>query len=626
MARQRRTEVEAYSYINSELKKLGWDTRSPSNGGQVYTQNQCLDDPEIKNLLDKKRPENIIKVNETALWVIEAKSRRTEIDTALDEAENYYAQRINKSNIYISKFISGVAGNDEDGYVIKNKFLENGEFKTVQLNEREMTGLLSPEIVRRVLENASAALIDVPVDLEYFMDKANEINKILHMGAININDRARVMAALLLATMQGDMPDLNTSPTVLINDINTRAESVLSANDKEEFFEYVRLALPTSKDNHKKYKKALVDTLKVLYSLNIKSAMNSGTDVLGQFYEVFLKYGNWAQKMGIVLTPRHVTRFAAEVVDVNLQDYVLDLVCGTGGFLVSAFDLVKSSANKAQIDQFKKNNLFGIDQQPQLACLAIVNMIFRGDGRNNIIEGDCFTKWLKKVVRDGITTAKYKSNQPSSEDNIITKVLMNPPFAIDKRDVPEYKFVQHALDQMVDNSGILFSILPMGAMFEQGEEKEWRKNKFLNENTLLAVITLPPELFVPSAGVHTLCIIAKKGVPHPKEQNVLWARAIHDGHVTIKRKRLPDKTETNDLETLLPIVKAFVHNPKFQVESVPEFYKATPIDYTDPLLELVAEAYIDSKPIMPGEIQEGMERLVRENVAFIVRFNQRDDA
>ena len=65
MARQRRTEVEAYSYINSELKKLGWDTRSPSNGGQVYTQNQCLDDPEIKNLLDKKGydiPDNEIKL------------------------------------------------------------------------------------------------------------------------------------------------------------------------------------------------------------------------------------------------------------------------------------------------------------------------------------------------------------------------------------------------------------------------------------------------------------------------------------------------------------------------------------------------------------------------------------
>ncbi len=34
--------------------------------------------------------------------------------------------------------------------------------------------------------------------------------------------------------------------------------------------------------------------------------MNSGTDVLGKFYEVFLKYGNGAKEIGIVLTPRHV--------------------------------------------------------------------------------------------------------------------------------------------------------------------------------------------------------------------------------------------------------------------------------------------------------------------------------
>ena len=37
--------------------------------------------------------------------------------------------------------------------------------------------------------------------------------------------------------------------------------------------------------------------------------MRSGKDVLGKFYEVFLKYGNGAKEIGIVLTPRHITRF-----------------------------------------------------------------------------------------------------------------------------------------------------------------------------------------------------------------------------------------------------------------------------------------------------------------------------
>jgi type I restriction enzyme M protein len=497
MEKAKSTEVDAYVFIKSELKTLGWDTRNPAvyPEGQVYTQNQCLSNPEIKKWLDKKRPEAIVKVNETTLWVIEAKSERSKIGEALDEAENYYAKRLNQSASFKTLFISGVAGNDSDYYIVANKSLEHGIFKPITLNDKEMTGLLSPEIAKRVMETESSDLKDVPIDQAFFMQKADHINEILHIGAVNINDRARVMAALLLSTLQGDLKDLNATPSVLISDINTRAENALASQGKKEFYEYVRLSLPTSMDNHQKYKLALVKTLKELYGLNIRSAMNSGSDVLGQFYEVFLKYGNWAQKMGIVLTPRHITRFAAEALDVSIQDIILDPCCGTGGFLVAAFDYVKASTTHAQIEHFKKNNVFGIDQQPQLACLAIVNMIFRGDGKNNIIEGDCFAKWIVGTKKDKDSMPSfpvhYVSKKPETSDlSMVTKVLMNPSFAIEASDVKEYRFVQHALDQMVDG-GLLFSVLPMGALYEQGEERTWREQRLIKENTLLSVVTFP---------------------------------------------------------------------------------------------------------------------------------------
>lgn len=626
-SKSKATEVDAYAFIKSELKALGWDTRNPTlyPKGQVYTQNQCLSNPEIKKYLDKKRPENIVKATETALWVIEAKSERTAIEQALDEAENYYAKRLNQSTMFKVKFISGVAGNDAESYVIKNKFLENEVFKTISLNDKEMSGLLSPEIAARLLKANIAKLEDVPINLSFFLTKAHRINEILHSGGVNINDRARVMAALLLSTIEGNLTTLDSTPTVLISDINTRAKQALTSQGKGEFYDYVRISLPTSSDNHVRYKKALIDTLQELYSLNIQSAMNSGTDVLGQFYEVFLKYGPWAQKMGIVLTPRHITRFAAEVLDVGLQDVCLDMTCGTGGFLVAAFDYVKARATKTQIDQFKKNNVFGIDSQSQFACLAIVNMIFRGDGKNNIIEGDAFTKWLVGTKKNGNVSfpIRYVNNKPSTQDlNMVTKVLMNPPFAVTKDDPKEYKFVQQALDQMVDG-GILFSILPVGAMFESGEECEYRKDRLLIENTLLSVITFAPELFYPIQ-VHTLGIFIKKGIPHPKNQNVLWARAAHDGFVKVKGNRLPSKDEPNDLETLQPLMQAFVHNPSFPIKPIPEFYKASPIDFNDSMLELLPEAYLDSKPVNVESISKGMEQLVRENASFIIRFGKEE--
>ena len=60
--------------------------------------------------------------------------------------------------------------------------------------------------------------------------------------------------------------------------------------------------------------------------------MRSNTDVLGKFYEVFLKYGNGAKEIGIVLTPRHVTNFAAEVMNITYKDIIYDPTCGTEGF------------------------------------------------------------------------------------------------------------------------------------------------------------------------------------------------------------------------------------------------------------------------------------------------------
>jgi len=622
-SKPRDTEVDAYAFIRRELDQLGWDCRNPSRvpSGRVWTQNQCLSDDDIRRWLDKKRPENIVKVDPNHLWVIEAKQKRTEIQTAVDEAENYYAARLNQSKVWNVAFVTGVAGNDVDGYLIRNKFREAGAFKPILLNDKEMTGLISPDTAQRMLSAGRANLKDVVVDQTFFMRKADRINEILHIGAVPINERARMMAALLLSTLEGDIPDLNASPTLLVKYINARAEQALQREGKHEFFDHVRLSLPTTLDNHVKYKRAMVETLKELYNLNIKSAMNSGTDVLGQFYEVFLKYGNWAEKMGIVLTPRHVTRFAAEVLDVSLNDVVYDPTCGSGGFLVGAFDYVKSTAQKHQLDQFKQSSIFGIDQQASLAVLAILNMIFRGDGKNNIIDGDCFAKWVTGTRRNSHVglPASFSAapKEPDIELNVVTKVLMNPPFHIEASDEYEFKFVQHALEQMADG-GLLFSILPMAAMFEKGVEREWRENRLLKENTLLSVISLSMELFYPIM-VHPIAIIVKKGIPHPPHQKVLWVRAPRDGLAKFKGARLPDPNEPDDLKRALPTIRAFIHNPgSFEVSSVPEVSIASPIDFSDPLLELVPEAYIESKPINSKEVREGIEQLIRDNVAFLI--------
>jgi len=448
-----------------------------------------------------------------------------------------------------------------------------------------------------------------------FITRAERINEILHLGAVNPHQRAVVMAALLLSKLSSTGPNIEeSSPTVLIEDINTRVRSVLKAQRKPEFVEYIRIGLPASEDNHFKFRQALVDTIQQLDLLNIRSAMNSGADWLGAFYEVFLKYANWSQDLGIVLTPRHVTRWAADVMDVRHNDLVLDPTCGTGGFLVAAFDAVKQKATPEQVATFKKNAVFGVEQDPGIAALAVVNMIFRGDGKNNIIEGNCFAKFLKATTNDGTPTAKYVGELSTAPP--ITKVMMNPPFALKKGSDKEYKFVDHALNQML-HSGLLFCVLPYSAMVRSGEYRTWRKDKLLPSHTLLSVITFPGDLFYP-VGVHSLGIFVQKGIPHPKAQNVLWLRAVNDGLLKSKGKRLPNVKAPNDLNTVGDLLRAFLANPKYPVPGIDRFQKACPIDFDDGFVELVPENYLDDAPATDDEIRAGMEQILRDTAAFLI--------
>jgi hypothetical protein len=54
----------------------------------------------------------------------------------------------------------------------------------------------------------------------------------------------------------------------------------------------------------------------------------------------------------------------------------------------------------------------------------------------------------------------------------------------------------------------------------------------------------------------------------------------------------------------------------------PLLCKTAPIDFDDPLLELLPEAYIDSKPITKAEIESAAEDLVRETASFLIRFRK----
>lgn len=582
----RNSEFRVYNYINQSLRDIGWDTRNPSkhDGGEVYTQNEALQHPELKKYLGAKKPENVILVENGIFWAVEAKAEHKEIEQAVEEAKEY-ASLINQSKKVKCLFATGVAGNSNETYLVETFFFNAGKWERVKINDFATTGFIDREQARQIIFSKAANVKDQEIPEELFIAKANIINEILHKGAINKKNRARVIASLLLALVNDEYLRISQDPTTLIEDINARVRALLRKYNKENFAQEIAISLPLSKDNHIKNRKALIDCIQELKNLNIKSAINSGSDILGQFYEIFLKYANDAKEIGIVLTPRHITQFACKALNITEKDYVFDPTCGTGGFLVSALDAIKKNAPN-YVNDFKNSHIYGMEQDPEIVALALVNMIFRGDGNSNIYEGNCFDN---RFVKSGVNFKKIK-NTPNSFDvknNFITRVLMNPPFALDEE---EYTFVDHALSQMAPN-GFLFAVVPTSTMTSTSDgrgEITWRNN-MLKRHTLKAVVKLSDELFQPNANKGTYGIVIEAWKPH-ENQKVLWA-IMDDGFTMKKAKRLPSENLPSNINLISETIRDFLVFGK-KPKDKPRVIQSSEVRFDD-ILDCGAEAYID---------------------------------
>lgn len=229
-----------------------------------------------------------------------------------------------------------------------------------------------------------------------------------------------------------------------------------------------------------------------------------------------------------------------------------------------------------------KKRLIGFDDEPVTAALCVANMILRGDGSTGVKRGDCF----------------------SSEDFPIGKanvVLMNPPFPHKKTDVPPEKFVERALEGMVQG-GRLAVIIPLSLLVKHNK-RDWRK-KILAKNTLNAAIKLPDELFQPYAQPYTVIVHLTKGVPHPTNKKVFFARVENDGYRLKKGARI--NCEGNELPAALEAFRS--------LKRIPGFSGTAPLDGD---LSFAPGAYIPARALTEAEVNEGVLKLVRSRTSFV---------
>lgn len=169
-----------------------------------------------------------------------------------------------------------------------------------------------------------------------------------------------------------------------------------------------------------------------------------------------------------------------------------------------------TKANK-KIEEIKKEQLLGVELNAEMFTLAATNMILRGDGSSNIRKGNTFRTPEELYI-------KFKAN----------RLLLNPPFSFEENGMP---FIKFGLTKM-EKGGLAAIIIQDSS----GSGRAVESNKeILKNNTLLASIKMPSDLFEPMAGVPTSIYVFEAGTPHDYERVVKFIDFRNDGYKRTKR-------------------------------------------------------------------------------------------
>lgn len=283
------------------------------------------------------------------------------------------------------------------------------------------------------------------------------------------------------------------------------------------------------------------------YALTIKNKVRFGFkqnidyDILGKFYSEFIRYtGGDGKGLGIVLTPSHVTKLFAQLLDVKPNDTILDTCCGTGGFLISAMnEMIKKSKDNTEVTRIKRQGLHGIELREDLYTIATTNMILRGDGKSNLRRGD-YNRFENTVYEEiGATVG-----------------MLNPPYSLAKNEetkqLSELHFIIGLLNRLVVG-GRAAVIVPQSVMIGKTNYDKEKKAELLKYHSLEAVITMPGETFYPT-GTNPVIATFTAHVPHNFSKRVKLINFQDDGFVKHKTLgRIPTELTKDKIQYLLDV-------------------------------------------------------------------------
>lgn len=246
-------------------------------------------------------------------------------------------------------------------------------------------------------------------------------------------------------------------------------------------------------------------------------------DLKGAIYESILEKNGQDRKSGAgqYFTPRALIKAMVDVTDPQITETVADPACGTGGFLLAAYEHMKPQSKEIAKQKFlKEHAFFGADNTPLVVTLASMNLYLHDIG----------TESSPIVCQDSLI---------DKSDKMFDVILANPPFGTRPQgsvevyaNRPEFvktsdnqvNFLQHIMS-IVRTNGRVAVVLPDNVLTDGGATAKVRE-KLLKDFNLHTILRLPTGIFYAN-GVKTNVLFFEKG----KSTEDIW---VYDYRTGIK--------------------------------------------------------------------------------------------
>jgi len=271
-------------------------------------------------------------------------------------------------------------------------------------------------------------------------------------------------------------------------------------------------------------------------------------DVKGEIYEGLLERNASEVRSGAgqYFTPRPVIEAVVKCVDPRIGERVCDPACGTGGFLLAAYDHMKGqSQDRERLRALRHEAFTGVDIVDEVVRLCAMNLYLHGigDGGSPVAQGDALAAddgRRFEVVLTNPPFGKKSSYRVVGEDGQVTterETYEREDFKFTTAN-KQFNFLQHIMT-ILEVQGRAGVVMPDNVLFEAGRAGEGIRKRLLEGFDFHTLLRLPTGIWYSPGVKANVLFFDKKPASRTAQTRALWVYDYRTNvHKTLKTKRL----------------------------------------------------------------------------------------